>query len=510
MRTKKLLDARYAGFAVAAAYLIVLLIAGLRMHVMSDGDSESDFFGAYVVQARSFLAGDVVIDAYRGPLYPIALGLFGVVLAPLGAGLFETGIFLSAVSAAVTLLLFHMLAARALGTRIAILGTLLIAANPIFVRYSYTTGTDMFFVALAYGAVVLTLSTDRLQWRRAAVVGVVLGLAYLTRYNGAVLLAAALLAVVVVNVWRSDWKRRLIAAGVVVATFALVITPWGWYRLSKKGDFFYDRNHMNVAYSLLPEGTSTDHVYGVDISGFDSIVDVIVAFPGQLLGQLPTRGYAQFVNDMGRVIHWPLGFFVIVGLLSLFVVRPTRRETAYYVFALCFFSVLLMVFYGERFGLFLIPAYAMLGARAVLRLPERVEDRLLARVSILAAAALIVVGLWTSVDYNRGRIQGGDIEIRQMGEWFVENQLPGGVVAARKPVFAYFAGLEPIPLPMLESHDDLLDYLNRHDADYLLFSYVAARTRLELGHLVDYKVKHPGLEAVAVTPKAILYRVERP
>jgi hypothetical protein len=106
---------------------------------------------------------------------------------------------------------------------------------------------------------------------------------------------------------------------------------------------------------------------------------------------------------------------------------------------------------------------------------------------------------------------GGDLRVRTMAEWFVDNvpaHLRGTRVVARKPEFAYFAGLEPVSLPVLGSHRELLHYLDAQDADYLFFSYVAAATRPQLSYLLDAKRPVPGLRLVVTGKAASLYHVD--
>jgi hypothetical protein len=497
------------GFVLAWVAAVVAL--GLRYHLMGDGDAEADFFGAYVVQARGVLDGHLIIDPFRGPLYPITLALAGRVLSVFGAGLFETGIVLSALGAGVTLLLFRHLLGRIFGPGTALVGMLLLATNPVFVRYSYTAGTDMFFVMLAVAAVTVTLAGERFSWRRAVAAGAVFALAYLTRYAALALVAGACVAVLLCNVWTLAWKRRVAAAAVMTAAFALLITPWGIYRQVEKGSFFYSENHVNVLYSLLPPGSDTDRITGANVERFHNVFDVLAFAPATFARQLPGRAWHQLASDASSSVPWPVMVLAIAGVATLFLRRPARRETGWYLIALSFFAVLLLVFYNRRFGLFLIPAYVTLAVRGAAAIGTARRSLLAA----LTAVAVVAVGfsVRATVDANRVWIHGGDPTVRAMGEWFranVPSHMQGGRVVARKPAFAYFAGLEPVPLPVLGSHQELLEYLERHDANYLFFSYIALRTRPQLAYLADVGRAHPGLERLTVTPTAVLYRVEAP
>ena len=74
-------------YIVPVAYVLVIATVALRVHLMSDGVAETDFMAAYVKEARAFLDGRVVVDAFRGPVYPMALALTYVPLNTIfGAG----------------------------------------------------------------------------------------------------------------------------------------------------------------------------------------------------------------------------------------------------------------------------------------------------------------------------------------------------------------------------------------------------------------------------------------
>lgn len=494
---------------VVLVYTLTIAALGLRYHVMGDGDAEADFFGAYVVQARAFLDGHVIIDAFRGPIYPMVLAIAGRALSVFGAGLFETGIVLSALAAGGALLLIRRFLEPILGGAPALAAMLLVACNPVFVRYSYTAGTDMFFVLLAMAAVTAALRVPAFSWRRPFFAAVLLALAYLTRYNAVALLAGVCLAVVPVNAWSLSWRRRLAAAAALLALFAVLITPWGLYRLAEKGSFFYSENHMNVLYSLLPEGSDTGRIFGADLSRYHSVFDVIAAAPGLFLGQLPERIARELAP--GMLLPWVLAAAAVPGLASLLARRPSRQEASWYLVALCVFATMLLVFYNPRFGLFLVPVYATLAVRWIRALPSRWSGRVAVKGAAVAVVIVTITGSAVpAVTYNRATIRGGDPRVREMGEWFratVPAHMRGERVAARKPAFSYFAGLEPVPLPVLETHAELMTYLQEQDADYLFFSYIALATRPGLAYLAESVERHPGLEPVRVTPVAILYRV---
>jgi len=80
---------------------------------------------------------------------------------------------------------------------------------------------------------------------------------------------------------------------------------------------------------------------------------------------------------------------------------------------------------------------------------------------------------------------------------------------ARLPHFAYYAGLEHVRLPLLDTYDELLAFMREARADYLFFGTAAVRTRRELGELMNPDKDHPGLRVVAAGSFGVLYAVDK-
>ena len=71
---------KHLGIVFALAYFVLLLVVGLLYHKVGDYGVETDFFWAYVPEAKSFLSGKLIIDPFRGPLYPMVLGSFKLII----------------------------------------------------------------------------------------------------------------------------------------------------------------------------------------------------------------------------------------------------------------------------------------------------------------------------------------------------------------------------------------------------------------------------------------------
>ena len=161
--------------------------------------------------------------------------------------------------------------------------------------------------------------------------------------------------------------------------------------------------------------------------------------------------------------------------------------------------------------LFIIPFVAALAARGLFRLADllQAEPRSNSALAIVFAVAVLYDAA-ISFSYNRTFIGGETKDLKTLGRQFRENMPPerrGKSVVERMPYFGYYAGLEHIRFPIVNSQQELLAYMRRNNADYLFFSLTAQRTRGEVASLIDPQASHPGLRVVATSPIGVLYQV---
>ena len=181
----ELVNYKRLSLIISLLYLIVVGTISFIFHTVGDYGIETDFFWGYVPNAKGFLEGNIPMDAFRGPLYPIVLGIIGFVLGDF----FRAGILIGIVSAAVAIYVTFELLKRNTSSYTAFSVTILLAVNPIFIQYSYSAGTDMFFNALAALTIFFFLKDEQLNYKQIVLAGICGGLSYLTRYNGVFLLS---------------------------------------------------------------------------------------------------------------------------------------------------------------------------------------------------------------------------------------------------------------------------------------------------------------------------------
>ncbi len=497
-----------AGITLAAFYFIVLLYLGLKYHVVGDYHVETDFFQAYVPTAKDIVKGIWTIEDFRGPAYPAVLALFGFFIKDF----FTAGIIVSALTAALTIFFTFELIRTLFRPDIAIVVVLLTAVNSTFVQYSYTAGTDMTFNCFTAAAVYFLLKDAKYSPLNLVLSALFAAAAYLTRYNGIFVLAAVPLIVTLLNIYNVEMKRRLIISGMFIGLFFLFIAPWGIHSLNEKGSFFYNKNYLNIAYEMFAKGqVGWDQYWNVESAKYHSLAQVIFADPGLFLSTLFRNFVEHFLSDMELLVGWGIGICCMAGLIGLWKTRPQPRQSAYFVFGALMFLVLLLVFYGERFSMFLIPVYATFG---VVTLTWERWRGIPFYNGFLIAAVLIGWTFVRSYDFNRQNIDSGPKEITVIADWFnanVKDFDESKVVVSRKPHIAYYINKTMRYFPYVNTFDALERETKKMNADYFFYGIYEANMRPEFQSLLNPKLAPAWLEPITYTtnPPSVLYRVKK-
>ncbi len=503
----------YAGLGIASLYFLVMLWISLKYHIVGDYGVETDFYWSYVPQARHILEGTIPIEDFHGPIYPMVLALISLVTKDL----FHAGVVLSTLAAAASLFLIFELLKKLFRSDIALVGTLIVAVNTTFVQYSYTAGTDMLFMALVTASTFFLLRTEQMQGLNIIISAIIAGIAYLTRYNGIFVAVAAPLAIILANPFQLAMRERFKTAALFLGAFLMTIAPWGIYCLVEKGSFLYNRNFLNIAYEMFAKGKMPwDQYWSVEAQKFTSLTQVIFADPGLFVSTLVRNLFDHLLSDLGKLLGWHVGAFSLFGIVLFIKEKPNARALAYFIVGVCFFGVLLLVFYGERFSLYLLPIYVVLASKA-LTWPRLSEYRFWNRLHIGGLVALILVG-WSALNsyqFNSPNIDSGPREVVSIAQWF-ERNVPhaehGQIIIARKPHIAYYLDMKMQLFPYVNSYEDLLTEMRKVKASYLYFGLMEAGMRPQFQYLLDPRNAPPELRPLTFTayPPAVLYKVELP
>ncbi|HAP36390.1 MAG TPA: hypothetical protein DCQ28_10770 [Bacteroidetes bacterium] len=495
------------GAILAVVYLGIMLYIGLTYHVVGDYHVETDFFQAYVPSAKDILKGIWTIEDFRGPAYPSLLALFSIVFKDF----FTAGIIVSTVTASLTLFFTFELIKKLFRSDIALIVVLLTALNKTFVQYSYTAGTDMTFNCFAAATIYFLLKDEQRSWVNIVLSALSASLAYLTRYNGIFVLAAIPVIITVFNIYKIEMKQRLIVSGGFVGSFFLFIAPWGFHSLNEKGSFFYNKNYLNIAYEMFGKGKmGWDQYWNVESSKYSSLSQVIFVDPGLFVSTLFKNMYEHLFSDLNLLVGWGIGVFFIAGIIGLWRYRPNARQSAFFTFGGLMFVVLLLVFYGERFSMYLIPVYTTF---AVVPLTWERWRKIPFYNGLIVALVLIV---WTAVgsySFNRLNIDSGPKEIKVIADWFnanIKDTDESKIVVCRKPHIAYYINKTMKYFPYVNTFADLELETKKLKAEYFFYGLFEANMRPQFQSLLKPANAPAWLEPIAYTstPPSVLYKVK--
>jgi hypothetical protein len=506
------ISGKYTGLVIAAVYFVIVGLISFIFHSVGDFGIETDFFWGYVPNAKKILTGVISIDAFRGPLYPMVLAIFGFIIGDF----FHAGILIAVLSASVLVFVTFELLKKIFSTVVSFFVTVLLVVNPVFIQYTYSAGTDMFFNALAAVTLFFFFKNKDLNYKNLILTAFFGGLSYLTRYNG-IFLASFVVIILFVNYWKISWTQRIKASVIFSAVFLVTFSPWGFYCFGEKGSFFYNENYKNIAFEVYGKGKiSWDDFWFKESSKITSLTEVIFKDTGLFISTISKNISDHFMSDMEKLLGWQLGMFVILGLILLVVSNPLKswkeQSIGYYLVNIFFFALLLVVFYSERFSLFLIPFYAVIAVQPFFFEKYRIRKFIPFKFSYLLMVGIIVFTFAKSYSFNSRNINSGPTELLTLRDWYEENvpqNEKGKIVAARKAHVAYYLNMDFKLMPMADSYDEFISKLRNENVDYLYIGMAEAGLRREFQFLIDPKSNHPGLEVVVYfnNPPSVLYKV---
>lgn len=503
---KKYQNSRYAGLSIALFYFALMVFVGLKYHIVGNYDVETDFFQVYVPVAKSMVKGIWEIDDFRGPGYPVILGIVNILFGDY----FKSGIIISAFAASAVLFFIFEIIKKLFRFDIAVAVTLLTAVNRTFVLYSYTAGTDMMFNAFAFAALYFLLKENtrsRISLLPAAFFSAG---AYLTRYNGIFIILAVPFLFIIMERHSAPLKQRLIHTAIFTAAFFLFISPWGFYLLAERGSFFYNKNYLNIAYEMFGKGKVLwDQFWNVEASNYSSLFQVFQSSPKLFLTTLFHNLYEHLSNDLDQLLGWWIGIFFIAGFAGMWIHTPDKKQKDFYLFGILFYLVLLLVFYNERFSMFLIPFYCTVSVTAL-------TWNIWKKISLyFPFLVLLFLAEWTAVksySYNALDVANGPIEILNIAENFNQYDNDGNeseIVVCRKPHIAYYINKTMKYFPYVDTWEELKADLKKSNASYLYFGEYEAQMRPQFKELLNPQNAPEWLDPISYTviPPSVLYKV---
>jgi 4-amino-4-deoxy-L-arabinose transferase-like glycosyltransferase len=445
------------------AYAILGLVLHLLWFPIGDLDTETDFYGDLVLAAQKLVHGEFAVQnyPYKGPVYSSVLAFVHAFVRDW----YHSAAVVSALSAAACLVVLYRFVLRLFDRTTAVASVVAFSTIGEFFMDSHRGVTDLLFLALALASASLVCRSDTTR-RSAVLAGVCAGLAFLTRYNGAVLPLATLAAVLWVNPHETSRRDRWRWMAMYGCGLAAMTVPWFITSVVQTGHLLYTKNLQNLVYGIYDDPRWT----GDPSVEFDSLRGLVGRDPGYFLRQSAGNLLEHFRADLSMLLGFPWAVVAVLGIIGAIRWRPTRPQWGLYVFHMTYGLALAPVFYAPRFFLFLCAGYLIAGLGALAR-----AARQAAFVRWSIAIAFLVAAGWQANQCAKTEVQFYNRRVVHLLEAAnaLRQHAAGAdkVVMARKGHVALHAGLRYQPFPRdVPSLVSLLEFMRDHKADYVVYS----------------------------------------
>lgn len=348
--------ARRAGFDIVFPLLLAALTAAagllihLRYYPIGNLAVETDFYADLAVAARRLAAGQFSVLDYphKGPVYPALLALENALIPDW----YRAGVVLNLLFAGASLIVLYRLLLAVFHRKVAAASTIFAASSYAFFVDAHKATSDIVFLFLALGTLHLLL--DR-RGRTGPLIGagVMGGLAFLTRYNGAILPIAGLFVLVVINPGSLALRRRVRQGLIFSAAWLCVVSPWIALNLSETGSVLATDNFINVVLEFQRDPEMPNRPR----EEFTSLRDLVTHDPARFAAHLALNIPRHVGRDLYYLVDPFGGTLFLLGLLAFMRRRPDRAQAAFLVFLAMYAASLAIVFYMPRLRLLLLGGY---------------------------------------------------------------------------------------------------------------------------------------------------------
>ena len=488
----------WAAWVVIGAYVVMVLAMVFGPHTVGDVFTETDFYGSYGPGARMLQHGHLSAARYGvvGPLFEMLLALVGLAVRDL----FFAAELIAVAAMTTTLVCWRSLLARRVGPAVALLATVFMAANAQFFRYGWSVTTDAPALALQSAALWTLFGTrdSVASPRRVLVGGVLAGLAFLTRYNSIALLPAG--AVAVALGWSgappgARMRHALLFAG----GFLVPVVPWMAFSFTHGGATRFQLQH-NIAFEVYarPKGIVWD-LYERDMEPqFPTLWSVLARDPMAVASRMLFNVFDHVRLDAIKLAGLPLALAAGVGTWFAWKDGVVLRVRALALAMVVLFCTLVPAFHSERYSLAVLPLWALLAA-SLFASPRFALSAGGMWLKLLLIPAVLLPSLAATQAFSDRVVLQLPVEVREAAEQVKPFVKPGEKVLARKPHFAWYAGLTPLTLPLADTLSDWGAAARQTGARWLYFSWPEAEMRPRFEWLLDSTSAAPGLTVRGAT-----------
>lgn len=425
--------------------------------------------GINLVSGQGFTNPAGEPETWFPPLFPLLIGLTHLVV---GDGLLAAKL-LSLCASVVWVLAVHRLGRRIAGDAAGLAAAAILVALPVRAMFSVLSMSQALFGALLWSAVAAYVADLKDERRRTApLVGLLLGLAALTRPEG-LLVAALVVADRAARSWPDVPRRAWRRAATMAAVAAIVVLPYSVYLYRTTGVLAVTgKSAINLAVGRA-------HTAGVPLYRVDpeSLAVEMIVRPG---GLREVVRYARNLREEVRLLAGQLDYVWLwwAGLGAWLLMLRRGNGAATVVWAVAPLVVMPAYVMAGPFVVPYLPAFALAAGAGIVHAWQVAVRRAPGGPSPLAAGVIVVASLaWAAAgaaqDLRSFLDPGREAVAEKLaGEWLSERARPEDAVAAIGGTVAYHSGLlarrltsDPLPLVAAYLRAQNIKYLALSDRD---------------------------------------------
>jgi hypothetical protein len=436
-------------------------------------------------------------SAFWSPLYP----LLSIVLDYTMHDLETSSKIVSAFAGGILVPIVYAITNRLFGQAAGILAALLVGFNPVLIYYSLIASPEMTYLVFYFGAVNAFYAwLSRQSFLLASLSGVLTGLAYLTRPEGAFLfglLSTVFLGLAIERARKHQavlLKRTLKSLVAYGCTVLVISFPYAAaVNLETNQWTLSPRSSFNLPVGIIPDDQLlrlSEDKSRILPRPQPTLSELLVQAPGKVAKKYASN-VGQFVDTVAPQLFLskPLFYLSLIFLLtSGWIARARLPEYLTLVGSLAPLLIVPFYFVEVRVCMFVLPCFLIAAAGCVVKLAQKIphfEVRLQSVSSVTGkwesvATLFLVTASIAAVDYMllRPRVASKGsygIDHKIAGLWLggltkdqPEMDLPREQkVLARKPWVAFYARATPVLIPH-GSISDILRFAKANKIDYLV------------------------------------------
>jgi 4-amino-4-deoxy-L-arabinose transferase-like glycosyltransferase len=500
------------------SFALALRAIFLLCYKMIDTDS-----AYYASVARFFAEGhwQRAVDPYWPPFYPFLTSL----IFRLKLSLEASGIAVSLLASAGTVIICYFLAKLVAGSRVGIMAACIAAIHPRLIAMSQTFLTEPLFSFLTCSGLSLfcyALGRERQRTTRKnliifLIIGIIFSLAFLTRPEGIFYFLLLLVLIAVHPIFKPASSKGLFQKSMnpnhllpflMLAGFAITSSFYfynvyrieGRLTLGEKAEAnFYIAYRNNYIEKQIPvEASGYDNITGPDQprkSANYHLLKFVFRNPEEVIKKIFQNIPRALLDKIPSLMYWPLTLFSLFGLLFRKKINHSHYDKIYALWILVPVIIYSPLFLYRRFFSPTLPILITWCAFGFEELRYLIPRKFF---SILLCFFVIIL---LGSTYFSLSSQSWPILYKEAGLWLKEHASKPIVTSGRKPETSFYAEGEFRPLKA-QGTDDLLNFLTKEGVTHLIVEdYILPMSNPGLIGLLDPKNAPPWLRQVYSSSK---------